>query len=164
MRARLQPPSTQYSLRNVRAPTLCSPLAHVGKPCNYICKGNILLFPFTKRILGRSPIEKTQQHLGNLRLLESLAGAGNTYFNWQSLGIFYSHNKSGQPGPITRLLSCTPEQLKQYKDLEGIPTHYAPSWTVHPRTGDTYRCGAKMPAWLCWLSVGILNTEVYELF
>ena len=47
--------------------------------------------------------------------------------------------RSGQPGPITRLLSCNPEDLERFKDLEGINTHVAPSWTRHPRTGDIYR-------------------------
>lgn len=37
------------------------------------------------------------------------------YFSWQSLGIFYSHNKAGQTGPITRIISCTEEQQKTYK-------------------------------------------------
>ena len=25
-------------------------------------------------------------------------------------GMFYSHRKSGQPGPITRIMCCTPEE------------------------------------------------------
>ena len=62
------------------------------------------------------------------------------YFNWQTLGLMYSHRKSGQPGPITRLLSCNPEDLAKYQDLNGVTTHVAPSWTHHPRTGDIYRC------------------------
>ena len=62
------------------------------------------------------------------------------YFNWQTLGLMYSHRKSGQPGPITRLLSCNPEDLAKYQDLKGVTTHVAPSWTHHPRTGDIYRC------------------------
>ena len=61
------------------------------------------------------------------------------YFNWQTLGLLFSHHKSGQPGPVTRLLSCTPQALKTFKDLEGVNTHVAPSWTVHPITGDVYR-------------------------
>ena len=30
----------------------------------------------------------------------------SAYFHWQSLGMFYSHAKSGQPGPITRVMCC----------------------------------------------------------
>lgn len=37
------------------------------------------------------------------------------YFSWQSLGIFYSHRKAGQGGPITRIISCTDEQKQTYK-------------------------------------------------
>ena len=37
------------------------------------------------------------------------------YFSWQSLGIFYSHRKAGQDGPITRIISCTDEQKQTYK-------------------------------------------------
>lgn len=37
------------------------------------------------------------------------------YFSWQSLGIFYSHKKAGQDGPITRIISCTDEQKQTYK-------------------------------------------------
>ena len=37
------------------------------------------------------------------------------YFSWQSLGIFYSHKKAGQTGPITRIISCTEEQQHTYK-------------------------------------------------
>ena len=39
------------------------------------------------------------------------------YFSWQSLGIFYSHRKAGQSGPITRIISCTDEQRGSYKVL-----------------------------------------------
>lgn len=40
------------------------------------------------------------------------------YFSWQSLGIFYSHKKAGQAGPITRIISCTDEQKQTYKVSE----------------------------------------------
>ena len=78
------------------------------------------------------------------------------YFNWQTLGLLYSHRKSGQPGPITRLLSCTPEDLANFQDLQGVTTHVAPSWTHHPRTGDIYR----YPASLC--SVFLQHSTLYQ--
>ena len=28
------------------------------------------------------------------------------YFQWQSVGMFYSHKTSGQPGPVTRVMCC----------------------------------------------------------
>ena len=46
-----------------------------------------------------------------------------TYFTWQALGMVYSHKKSGQPGKITRLMSCTDEQWEAYPDKDLVPTH-----------------------------------------
>ena len=46
-----------------------------------------------------------------------------TYFTWQALGMVYSHKKSGQPGKITRLMSCTDEQWASYPDKDLVPTH-----------------------------------------
>ena len=42
------------------------------------------------------------------------------YFNWQTLGLLHSHHKSGQPGPVTRLMSCTEKELVTFRDLEGV--------------------------------------------
>jgi hypothetical protein len=50
--------------------------------------------------------------------------------------------KAGMPGPVTRLMSCTQhdwdrlQQLDRDFGLEGVATHVAPSYTVHPRTHD----------------------------
>lgn len=59
-------------------------------------------------------------------------------------GIVFSHRKAGMGGPITRLMSCTPEDWeelgeadKRLADTLPIRTHTAPSFTVHPRTGDS---------------------------
>ena len=35
-------------------------------------------------------------------------------FDWQSVGLFYSFNRTRQPGRITRLLACSEEQLATY--------------------------------------------------
>ena len=45
-----------------------------------------------------------------------------TYFVWQTLGLVHSHRLAGQPGPITRLLSCTDEEWDDnpYKNI--VPT------------------------------------------
>lgn len=57
-------------------------------------------------------------------------------------GIVYSMRKAGMPGPVTRLVSCTPEdwerlpQADRELEFEGVATHMAPSYSVHPRTGD----------------------------
>lgn len=38
-------------------------------------------------------------------------------------GMAYSHRKSGQPGKITRLMSCTDEQWEAFPDKDLVPTH-----------------------------------------
>lgn len=58
------------------------------------------------------------------------------YFDWQTAGLMHSFHLSGQPGNITRLLSCTDEELKHYKGHDLAPTHYVPSMSRHPLTGD----------------------------
>lgn len=58
------------------------------------------------------------------------------YFDWQTVGLVHSFHQSGQPGDITRLLCCTEEDLKQYKGHDLAPTHYVPSMSRHPLTGD----------------------------
>lgn len=58
------------------------------------------------------------------------------YFDWQTVGLVHSFHLSGQPGNITRLLSCTDEDLKKYEGHDLAPTHYVPSMSRHPLTGD----------------------------
>ncbi|KAF5770032.1 hypothetical protein HanRHA438_Chr14g0665801 [Helianthus annuus] len=74
------------------------------------------------------------------------------YFDWQTVGLMHSFNLSGQPGNITRLLSCTEEDLKQYKGHDLAPTHYVPSMSRHPLTGDWYPAINKPAAVLHWLN------------
>ncbi|PNX93024.1 peptidyl serine alpha-galactosyltransferase, partial [Trifolium pratense] len=59
-----------------------------------------------------------------------------TYFDWQTVGLMHSFRLSGQPGNITRLLSCNDEDLRKYKGNDLAPTHYVPSMSRHPLTGD----------------------------
>lgn len=68
--------------------------------------------------------------------------------------MFYSHRKSGQPGPITRIMCCTPEEYERLPeaDRDLVPTHVAPSYTVHPRTGDVYSAYNKPVAVIDWLA------------
>lgn len=74
------------------------------------------------------------------------------YFDWQTVGLVHSFHLSGQPGNITRLLSCTDEDLKQYTGHDLAPTHYVPSMSRHPLTGDWYPAINKPAAVLHWLS------------
>lgn len=64
----------------------------------------------------------------------------------------HSFRLSGQPGNITRLLSCTDEDLKNYKGHDLAPTHYVPSMSRHPLTGDWYPAINKPAAVLHWLN------------
>ncbi|KAK3245756.1 hypothetical protein CYMTET_44695, partial [Cymbomonas tetramitiformis] len=59
------------------------------------------------------------------------------YMDWQSVGLYHSWKKSGQPGKFTRLLSCSQESLKDYKWLNIMPTHVHPPMNTHHK-GDWY--------------------------
>lgn len=58
------------------------------------------------------------------------------YFDWQTVGLMHSFRKARQPGPITRLLSCTPEERARYRGMGLAPTLEVPSMSRHPQTGD----------------------------
>jgi len=68
--------------------------------------------------------------------------------------LVYSHRKAGQAGPLTRIMSCTPEEyaLLSEESKNVIPTHVAPSYTTHPRTGDVYSAYNKPVAVIDWLA------------
>lgn len=81
------------------------------------------------------------------------------YFDWQTVGLVHSFHLSGQPGNITRLLSCTDEDLKQYAGHDLAPTHYVPSMSRHPLTGDWYPAINKPAAVLHWLNHADIDAE-----
>jgi hypothetical protein len=58
------------------------------------------------------------------------------YFDWQAVGLLHSLRKAGQPGGVTRLLSCAADQLSSYRGLGIGHTLQVPSYSRHPRTGD----------------------------
>ncbi|KAH1076536.1 hypothetical protein GYH30_052148 [Glycine max] len=82
-----------------------------------------------------------------------------TYFDWQTVGLMHSFRRSGQPGNITRLLSCSDEDLQQYKGHDLAPTHYVPSMSRHPLTGDWYPAINKPAAVLHWLNHVNIDAE-----
>ena len=43
-------------------------------------------------------------------------------FDYKSIGAFWSHNVSGMPGGITRLLACDESQMKSYRGMNIGPT------------------------------------------
>ncbi|KAK3006955.1 hypothetical protein RJ639_015995 [Escallonia herrerae] len=81
------------------------------------------------------------------------------YFDWQTVGLVHSFHGSGQPGNITRLLSCTDEDFKQYKGHDLAPTHHVPSMSRHPLTGDWYPAINKPAAVLHWLNHANIDAE-----
>ncbi|KAG4940520.1 hypothetical protein AAZX31_16G060000 [Glycine max] len=81
------------------------------------------------------------------------------YFDWQTVGLMHSFHLSGQPGNITRLLSCSDEDLKLYKGHNLAPTHYVPSMSQHPLTGDWYPAINKPAAVLHWLNHANIDAE-----
>ena len=66
-----------------------------------------------------------------------------------------SFKRAGQPGALTRLLSCTEEQLKTYPNVDLVPTHVVPSLTrdPNPQHNDHYSAYNKPGAVLYWLRV-----------
>lgn len=76
----------------------------------------------------------------------------NNYFDWQTVGFMNSYRRSGHPGPITRLLSCTDEQLQKYKGMDLAPTHSVPSMSRHPVTNDWYPAINKPAGVVHWLN------------
>jgi hypothetical protein len=82
------------------------------------------------------------------------------YFTWQSVGMYFSHRRSGQHGGFTRILCCTTEQFAELSEEERtiMPTHVAPSYTYHPRIDDVYNAYNKPVAVIDWLA----TTDVRE--
>ena len=76
------------------------------------------------------------------------------YFVWQSIGMVYSHKKIRQPGPLTRIVSCTPEEWEAMspESRDFVQTHVAPNYAIHPRTGDKYPAYNKPMAVIDWLA------------
>jgi hypothetical protein len=75
------------------------------------------------------------------------------YSDWQTLVMVFGWRESGQPGPLTRVMCCTPEERAAYnKDMLAlVPTHVAPSFSRHPRTGDEYAAYNKPAGVIDWL-------------
>lgn len=73
-------------------------------------------------------------------------------FDWKSIGVFHSHNASGFPGRITRLLACSQEQLKVYEGLDIGPTFVHPNYGVGEVPGydrsPTYNKPASLMHWV----------------
>eukprot|EP00897_Mesotaenium_endlicherianum_P001554 jgi/Mesen1/1426/ME001303S00480 len=86
------------------------------------------------------------------RIVTLFSAECSSYFDWQTLGLAYSFRRSGQPGPLTRLLSCSEAALQEYGGMELAPTMVVPSWNTHPVTGDWYPAINKPVAINHWLN------------
>ena len=66
-----------------------------------------------------------------------------------------SFNRAKQPGKLTRLLSCTEEQLLTYRGKDLVTTHVVPSLTLDPNQehNDHYSAYNKPGAVMFWLQV-----------
>lgn len=80
--------------------------------------------------------EKPAKTLLDPRIHTLFSAECTSFFDWQTVGLMHSFKQSQQPGLITRLLSCTDENLKTYKGMNLAPTHVVPSMSLHPLTGD----------------------------
>ncbi|KAG6581066.1 Peptidyl serine alpha-galactosyltransferase, partial [Cucurbita argyrosperma subsp. argyrosperma] len=107
--------------------------------------------PVKEELVQKQPVlDELQEPYPKIHTLFSTECS--TYFDWQTVGLMHSFRLSGQPGNITRLLSCTDEDLKKYKGHNLAPTHYVPSMSRHPLTGDWYPAINKPAAVLHWLN------------
>ena len=99
-------------------------------------------------------------HANHLSIHVAFPTECGLYFVWQSIGMVYSHGKIRQPGPLTRIVSCTPEEWEAMppEARDFVPTHVAPNYAVHPRTGDRYPAYNKPMAVIDWLA----KTDVKE--
>lgn len=81
------------------------------------------------------------------QLLLSLLGEG--------VNIVYAGSRSwrraGQPGPLTRLLSCTPEGLQGYRATDAVNTVVVPSYRYNIAIEDNYGLYNRPGALLHWL-------------
>ena len=73
-----------------------------------------------------------------------------------------SYKRAKQPGKLTRLLSCTEEQLLTYRGKDLVTTHVVPSLTLdpNPEHNDHYSAYNKPGAVMYWLQVsqGLSNS------
>ncbi|GBF90905.1 hypothetical protein Rsub_03760 [Raphidocelis subcapitata] len=75
--------------------------------------------------------------------------------DWQAFALAYSWRESGQPGALTRIMSCSAEEARARAGRDaappGVSVHVAPSLALHPRTGDHYSAYNKPGAVADWL-------------
>ncbi|CAA2986284.1 peptidyl serine alpha-galactosyltransferase [Olea europaea subsp. europaea] len=123
-----------------------------------------LVTPKSVQMMEVEHMQTQEKHVGNPgkpypKIHTIFSTECSPYFDWQTVGLVHSFHLSGQPGNITRLLSCKEEDLKQYKGHDLATTHYVPSMSRHPLTGDWYPAINKPAAVLHWLNHAKIDAE-----
>ena len=81
----------------------------------------------------------------------------NSYFDWQSLGLYDSWRRVGQRGHFTRLMACDHENPP---GLDIVPdTHVHPNYAIHPVTRDSYSAYNKPFSIQHWLTHAEVTAE-----
>ena len=62
-----------------------------------------------------------------------------------------SWRRAGQPGPLTRLLSCNPEALQGYRATDAVTTWPVPNYRYNLALGDEYGLYNRPAALLHWV-------------
>lgn len=70
------------------------------------------------------PSQSSTPQVADVTIHNAFSAECGAYFVWQTLGLVYSFEQSGQPGRLTRLLSCT-GAAKSYPHLCQIEMHTA---------------------------------------
>ena len=85
-----------------------------------------------------------------------------SYFVYQALAMKYTFDKVGQPGKITRVISCNEDEAKEKlkdEDLAIMDTLVVPNWKQHPITGDYYQPYNKPVSMMFWLAERLPTAE-----
>ena len=61
----------------------------------------------------------------------------SSYFDWQSIVLAHSFRASGQPGKLTRLLSCKPEDLARVRQTRSVVFDIVDTFVTDDATDNT---------------------------
>lgn len=75
----------------------------------------------------------------------------NNFFDWQTIGLAYSHRRAEVPGRLTRILSCSEDDLTEYTNIDLVDTYIAPDRSLNPHNNDRYPAYNKPAGIVDWL-------------
>lgn len=75
------------------------------------------------------------------------------YFTFQVMTVAYTHKRAGQPGNLTRIMSCNDEQWEMFnqEELDIVQTHITPQFSHNPLNDDYYSPYNKPCGVMHWL-------------